>query len=182
MPPHAARARRIIPAAAVCVLAFALYAAGVHRVMTRAHVEPVSNGNGGAELRLTRETLDAAPSLGGEQPDLIVDATGRARQGARALGIGARLGPRKDVALIGRLRRINGKLANEHLQLRSRYKQVTNFVFDAIHRRDTDWRWDPSVPQSDPLIAKRYLDLGPVLPQLLLSGRAGEVGVADALS
>jgi len=81
--------------------------------------------------------------------------------------------PRKDVALIGRVRTINGELANEHLQLRSRYKQVTNFVFDAIHRRTTDWRWDPSVPQTDPLVAKRYLDLGPVVPQLLVSGRAG---------
>jgi flavin-dependent dehydrogenase len=72
--------------------------AGVQRVETRAQLEAASNGHGGAELRLTRETLDAAPALGGEQPDLIVDATGRARHGARVLGIGARLGPRKDVA------------------------------------------------------------------------------------
>ena len=44
------------------------------------------------------ETLNAAPSLAGRQPDLIVDATGRARHAARVLGIGAHLGPRKDVA------------------------------------------------------------------------------------
>ncbi|HEY5952605.1 MAG TPA: hypothetical protein VIV40_44200 [Kofleriaceae bacterium] len=81
--------------------------------------------------------------------------------------------PRKDVALIGSARTLDGELANEHLQLRSRYKQVTNLVFDITHRRRTDWRWDPSVPQSDPLESKRYLDLGPVLPQLLVSGRAG---------
>src|SRR5262249_28332166 len=52
----------------------------------------------GAELALAPETLAAAPALEGRQPDLIVDATGRARHGARALGIGADLGPRKDVA------------------------------------------------------------------------------------
>jgi hypothetical protein len=81
--------------------------------------------------------------------------------------------PRKDVALIGRARTLAGELANEHLQLRSRYKQVTNLVFDVVHRRSNDWRWDPSVTQPDTLQARRYLDLGPVLPQLLVSGRAG---------
>ena len=74
-------------------------AAGVDRVVTRAHLEPAASvAIGDAELRLDREALAAAPSLGGRQPDLIVDATGRARHAARALGIPARLGPRKDVA------------------------------------------------------------------------------------
>jgi hypothetical protein len=81
--------------------------------------------------------------------------------------------PRKDIAVIGRTRTLDGKFANEHLQLRSRYKQVTNLVFDVIHRRDNDWRWDPSVTNPDDLQARRWLDLGPVLPQLLISGRAG---------
>src|SRR5262249_15176905 len=81
--------------------------------------------------------------------------------------------PRTDVALIGRVRTIDGELANEHLQLRSRYKQVTNLVFDLIHRRDNDWRWDPSVTTTDPLAAKRWLDLGPSVPRLLISTRAG---------
>ncbi len=81
--------------------------------------------------------------------------------------------PRKDVALIGGARTLDGELANEHIQLRSRYKQVTNLVFDITHRRQTDWRWDPSVTQPDALESKRYLDLGPVLPQLLVSARAG---------
>ena len=74
-------------------------AAGVHRVVARARVEPAASaGSGDAELRLDRETLAAAPTLDGRQPDLIVDATGRARHAARALGIAARFGPRKDVA------------------------------------------------------------------------------------
>jgi hypothetical protein len=81
--------------------------------------------------------------------------------------------PRQDIALIGHARTLDGRLANEHVQLRTRYKQVTNVVVDVTHRRDTDWRWDPSVTNPDPLQARRYLDLGPVLPQLLVSGRAG---------
>ena len=74
-------------------------AAGVDRVVTRARLEPAgSPGTEGRELMLGAETLASAPRLGGRQPDLIVDATGRARHAARVLGISARLGPRKDVA------------------------------------------------------------------------------------
>ena len=71
-------------------------ASGVERVVTHARLEPMAEG--GRELGLAPETLAAAPSLAGQQPDLVVDATGRARLGARALGIGAHFGPRKDVA------------------------------------------------------------------------------------
>jgi flavin-dependent dehydrogenase len=77
------------------VLAKAI-ASGAHRVVARARLEP--SAREGVELALAPETLDAAPHLGGRQPDLIVDATGRARQGARALKIGAQVGPRDDVA------------------------------------------------------------------------------------
>jgi hypothetical protein len=81
--------------------------------------------------------------------------------------------PSKEIALIGQARTLDRRLANEHVQLRSRYKQVTNLVFDFTYRHDTDWRWDPSVGNDDPLASRRYLDLGPVVPQLMASGRAG---------
>jgi hypothetical protein len=81
--------------------------------------------------------------------------------------------PRKDIALISRLRILDGRLANEYVQLRTRFRQVTNLVFDYSHRHSRDWRWDPSITSPDPLEAKRYLDLGPVLPQAIVSGRAG---------
>jgi hypothetical protein len=85
--------------------------------------------------------------------------------------------PRTDLVLIGQARVLDGKVANEHVQFRSRYKQVTNLVFDATFRSNDDWRWDPSLvgpdKLSDPLAPKRYLELGPVLPQMLVSGRAG---------
>src|SRR5262249_32224026 len=70
-------------------------ASGVDCVTVRAQLVPAASG---AELALAPETLAAAPALAGRQPDLIVDATGRARLAARSLGIPARLGPRKDVA------------------------------------------------------------------------------------
>jgi flavin-dependent dehydrogenase len=73
-------------------------AAGVNRVMTRGRLQPAPAGGTGAELMLAPETLAEAPALGGRQPNLIVDATGRARCAARLLAIPARLGPRKDVA------------------------------------------------------------------------------------
>jgi flavin-dependent dehydrogenase len=72
--------------------------AGATKVVTKARVEAASDTATGAELALTPDTLAAAPSLGGRQPDLIVDATGRARHAARVLGIGADVGPRRDVA------------------------------------------------------------------------------------
>ena len=73
-------------------------ASGVHRVVAHARLEPAGSDGTGAELALGRDAVAAAPSLQGRQPDLIVDATGRARQAARALKIPARVGPRNDVA------------------------------------------------------------------------------------
>jgi flavin-dependent dehydrogenase len=73
-------------------------AEGVHRVVTHARLEPGPTTGAGGELTLDPQTLAAAPRLGGQQPDLIVDATGRARHAGRVLGIHAHLGPRKDVA------------------------------------------------------------------------------------
>ena len=73
-------------------------ASGVDYVTTRAQLQPNTSGETRAELALAPETIASAPGLSGQQPDLIVDATGRARLTARVLGIAARLGPRKDVA------------------------------------------------------------------------------------
>jgi flavin-dependent dehydrogenase len=72
-------------------------AAGAHHIPAKARLERL-DGDRGRELALASETLAAAPALEGRQPDLIVDATGRARYGARVLEIPAHVGPRKDVA------------------------------------------------------------------------------------
>ncbi len=81
--------------------------------------------------------------------------------------------PRKDIALIGQARALDGKFVNQHAQLRARYHEVNNIVIDATHRASTDWMWDPTVLEPDPVAARRYLDLGPVLPQFVISARAG---------
>ena len=83
--------------------------------------------------------------------------------------------PRRDVAVIAQVRTLDRKSASQRLELRARYKQVSNIVLDLTHHTEDDWRWDPSltVPDADPTAAKRYLDLGPVVPQLTGSARAG---------
>ncbi|MGB6221239.1 NAD(P)/FAD-dependent oxidoreductase [Haloferula sp.] len=68
---------------------------GVTFVKRRATVE---KGAGEREIQLTQECLDETPELGGEQPKLLVDSTGRARVFARELGIPAKRGGRNDVA------------------------------------------------------------------------------------
>jgi len=73
-------------------------AAGVRHEPVRAQLVPLDASSPGAELALAPETLAAAPALRERPPHLIVDASGRARQVAKALAIPARLGPRKDVA------------------------------------------------------------------------------------
>lgn len=67
--------------------------AGARRVASRAKVHALDG-----RLLLDDETLARAPWLDGRQPDLLVDATGRARLFARTLDIPAEVGPRRDVA------------------------------------------------------------------------------------
>lgn len=67
---------------------------GAKRVKARAKIERV----GADGLKLAAETLEQAPWLGGKQPDLLVDSTGRTRLFARTMEIPSEVGPRKDVA------------------------------------------------------------------------------------
>ncbi len=67
---------------------------GARRVTARAKIERA----GTAGLRLADESLALAPWLQGRQPDLLVDATGRARLFARLLEIPSEVGPRRDMA------------------------------------------------------------------------------------
>ncbi|HVK84556.1 MAG TPA: hypothetical protein VM513_10645 [Kofleriaceae bacterium] len=83
--------------------------------------------------------------------------------------------PDRDIAVIGQLRARDGQIASQRVELRARYKQVTNLVFDLTRRTEDDWRWDPSLVSADleTGTARRYLDLGPVVPQVMGSLRAG---------
>jgi flavin-dependent dehydrogenase len=73
-------------------------ACGARHVPTKARLQRGDADGRQSVLALAPETLAAAPALEGRQPDLIVDATGRARCAARVLDVPARMGPRKDVA------------------------------------------------------------------------------------
>jgi hypothetical protein len=85
--------------------------------------------------------------------------------------------PDRDIVVVGSARMLDGSLAHERLQLRGRYGQVTNFVVDVQGRQSADWQWDPTLvgQPTDASEARRYLDLGPVQPQLLASLRVGTV-------
>lgn len=69
---------------------------GVRFVKHRAGL--VANPGSGRELELNAAALEAGGYRDGEQPDVIIDASGRARTAARLLGIHAEMGPRKDTA------------------------------------------------------------------------------------
>ena len=85
--------------------------------------------------------------------------------------------PTRETTVIGQTRAIDGALADEHVQVRTHYKQITNVVIDLQHRNANDWQWDPSLvgQPTDASEARRYLDLGPVQPQTVGSVRAGTV-------
>lgn len=83
--------------------------------------------------------------------------------------------PRQDIAVIAQQRWLDGELANQHVEVRTRYRDVTNLVFELRRSFASDWRWDPTLVtrSADLTEARRYLDLGPVVPQLLISARGG---------
>lgn len=83
-----------------CVIQQRATELGVPRISLRAKVQRT----GEDRVQLSPEALAAAPTLGGRQPDLLVDASGRSRVLARALEIPSRLGSRKDAAYFAHYR------------------------------------------------------------------------------
>jgi hypothetical protein len=167
-------------------LTAALYGGGRHTQYTRDQTDarPIATG---ASLRIDlRGITNAVPiAVSGEYLGLTKsDETGQDAVDTALAQIDWR--PRRDIVVIAQLRGVNGEMANQRLELRTRYKQVTNFVFDVMRRFSADWRWDPALSRpssitigevtgelNQSLDARRYLDLGPVLPQLIFSARAG---------
>ena len=124
------------------------------------------------DLRGLRRALPIA--LGLEQLYVSANpASGAPQSESRQYEIDWR--PKQDFALIGKLRQLDGKTANDSLEFRGRYRQVSNLVVKLVQRTGEDWRWDPSFGRVDDtlLTARPYLDLGPVLPQVVASARAG---------
>jgi hypothetical protein len=127
----------------------------------------------GASLRVDlRRLIDVPIAITGETLGVTSGVSGQPDSSHRQLELDWQ--PRRDLTVRAQARTLDGALANERLELRARYREVTNLVFEVMRRFSTDWRWDPSlVAADDPTSARRYLDLGPVLPQLLVSLRGG---------
>ncbi len=101
--------------------------AGARVFETEAGVERISNTD---RIRLTSATLAATGHFFEGQPDLIVDATGRARVLPKLLGIPSREGGRKDTALFA------------HLDRTELYKD--GYVHSS--RLDHGWSWRIPLP------------------------------------
>jgi hypothetical protein len=143
-----------------------------HADYTR-EITPESYAIAGASLRLDLRNLVSVPvAITGETLELQSFIDGQPDSSHRQLEVDWH--PRRDLTVFAQVRTRDDKVANQRLQFRARYREVTNLVFDVMRRLDTDWRWDPSlVAPEDPMTARRYLDLGPVLPQLIVSLRGG---------
>jgi hypothetical protein len=130
-------------------------------------------GVGGASVRVDLRRLASLPiAITGETLSVTSGVVGQPDSTHRQLEIDWQ--PRRDFTVFAQIRTLDDKVANERVQFRGRYRQVTNLVFDVMRRFDTDWRWDPSlIVTDDPSSARRYLDLGPVVPQIIASLRGG---------
>jgi flavin-dependent dehydrogenase len=74
----------------------------------------------GDRVVLDDDTVAAAPALGGQQPDLVVDATGRARSFARLFDLPTETGDRRDTALFAHCTGVplvyEGHVHTDHLE------------------------------------------------------------------
>lgn len=72
--------------------------AGVRHVPCEVGLETRTLEGGEVVPVLSEETLKLIPNWNGEQPDLLIDASGRRRLFAKLLNLEASIGPRKDVS------------------------------------------------------------------------------------
>lgn len=73
-------------------------ASGARFVPCEVKLDTITAPTGELLPQLSAETLRLIPEWNGRQPDLLIDASGRRRMFAKLLGIGATIGPRKDVS------------------------------------------------------------------------------------
>jgi hypothetical protein len=86
--------------------------------------------------------------------------------------------PRPTLAIGASARSLDGKLVNERLSIRGRFRDINAVFAELVHRHRDDWQWDPAVISLDEngtAEPRRYLDLGPSLPRLTAQLRAGTV-------
>ncbi|MBP9084686.1 MAG: hypothetical protein KBG15_01155 [Kofleriaceae bacterium] len=85
--------------------------------------------------------------------------------------------PRRDVFASVSARALDQRVVQERLQVRAVVSDITHVSVDVEHRHDNDWQWDPSWVRDDTSAgtAKRYLELGPMTPQVHAALRGGTV-------
>ncbi len=93
-------------------------------------IAKVEKGSPEKQVLLSKETIDACGDFFKGQPDLIVDATGRARIFARLLDVPSRIGDRKDTALFAHVTETH-KTKNGNINL---------------HRMTKGWSWRIPLP------------------------------------
>jgi flavin-dependent dehydrogenase len=94
------------------------------------HVAKVEKTGNGDELKLSAETISAIDDYYKGQPDIIVDATGRARTISRLLNIPTKEGARKDVAIFAHL---------------SNAEKIEPYNIH-LHRLENGWTWRIPLP------------------------------------
>jgi len=159
------------------ILTGSIYAGIRHSDYTRAQSEQ-RPGMFGASARFDLRGLPTPIPIAVQGEWLAISAASETEQPSSSSGLlQGDWRPRRDIAVIAQGRTLNGRAASQRLEVRARYRQVTNLVFDITRRTSSDWRWDPSLTapdrDGDPTLARRYLDLGPVVPQYVGSVRAG---------
>lgn len=94
------------------------------------HVAKIEKTGNGDELKLSDETISAIDDYYKGQPDLIVDATGRARTISRLLNIPTKEGARKDIAIFAHL---------------SNAEKIEPYNIH-LHRLEHGWTWRIPLP------------------------------------
>jgi hypothetical protein len=85
--------------------------------------------------------------------------------------------PRTGLVASFSARSLGGALAQEHASMRATIGEISHLSLELTHRHGRDWQWDPTyVRQNDEgAEARRYLELGPVTPQLYAVAKLGTV-------
>jgi hypothetical protein len=154
------------------ILHASVYAGSIVPDYTIDPLVPVTRaGVAGGSLRLDLDPLVHVP-LSLEAQTLAL-TQGTNTDATDHLQVSLAYRPSSRISVTGSARALSDRWVNEHVQVKGRYSDVTNLIVDVTHSTADDWIWDPTVLEPDPVAARRSPDLGPVLPQLLISARAG---------
>ena len=150
-------------------LTFGLYS-GTRAVGLGPELANSSAAIAGFEVRLDLKQLRDVPLV------LQVNGLSFADRNNLEMALALRTGP--DLSMRVSVRSTDDRLAMERLVVHARLSDVTQLSADLTHRHGSDWMYDyalPAPPAQTLGDARRYLDLGPVVPRIVTTLRAGTV-------